>query len=81
MSFLSPLKMKKITLPYEFIFVFTWYLIEAILLEEACKSERFGKNIKSGMTTEGSWLLKKGSDLLHNMILKGRRGRPWSPEL
>ena len=54
MSFLSPLKMKKITLPCEFIFVFTWYLIEAILLEESCKSERFGKNIKSGMTTEGS---------------------------
>ena len=46
--------LKDITLPYEFVFVFIWCFIGAVLSEKSWKSMEFGKNIKRGNNHIGS---------------------------
>ena len=52
--FFNYLKMKKITLLNEFIFVFIWYFIGKILLENSCQKQGVGeKDKKEGWPYRG----------------------------
>ena len=63
------LKNEEITLPNEFMFVFTWYFNGAIFSEESSQKWEVLKKCKRGDDHIG-WgcLWKGGSNLLHTMI-------------